>query len=157
MTEEAGMLDVAGMTETADMAEEADMLDAAVTTGEAELVLSSLGHTWILDLDGTIVKHNGYKIDGEDSFLPNAESFLDSLPEEDIIIFMTSRTENEKELTEKFLKSHQVRYHHILYNIPYGERILINDRKPSGLCTAIAISEERDNFEERKIRIDPNL
>lgn len=26
-----------------------------------EIVISQLGHTWILDLDGTIVKHNGYK------------------------------------------------------------------------------------------------
>ena len=124
---------------------------------ETELVLSPLGHTWILDLDGTIVKHNGYKIDGVDSFLPNAKTFLESLPKDDIIIFLTSRTENERQLTETFLKSHQIRYHHILYNIPYGERILINDQKPSGLCTAIAISGERDNFEERKIRIDPNL
>ena len=24
------------------------------------LTLSPLGHTWILDLDGTIVKHDGY-------------------------------------------------------------------------------------------------
>lgn len=34
--------------------------------------MSSLDHTWILDLDGTILKHNGYKIDGKDSFLDGA-------------------------------------------------------------------------------------
>lgn len=124
---------------------------------ETDLTLSSLRHTWILDLDGTIVKHNGYKIDGADSFLPNAKEFLESLPKDDVIIFMTSRTENEKQLTEKFLNSNAIKYDQILYNIPYGERILINDQKPSGLCTAIAISEKRDNFKERKIRIDPNL
>ena len=33
------------------------------------LSLSKLPHTWILDLDGTIVKHNGYKLDGKDSLL----------------------------------------------------------------------------------------
>ena len=53
--------------------------------------LSTLGHTWILDLDGTIVKHNGYKIDGEDSFLPEAKEFLCGIPEKDMIIFVTSR------------------------------------------------------------------
>ncbi len=26
--------------------------------------ISSLAHTWILDIDGTLVKHNGNKIDG---------------------------------------------------------------------------------------------
>ena len=29
------------------------------------LRLSSLPHTWVLDLDGTLVRHNGYKT-GED-------------------------------------------------------------------------------------------
>ena len=48
-----------------------------------EIVLSTLGHTWILDLDGTVVKHNGYKLDGEDSFLPGAEQFLRGIPEKD--------------------------------------------------------------------------
>ena len=40
-----------------------------------KVTLSTLGHTWILDIDGTIVKHNGYLIDGEDTFLPGAETF----------------------------------------------------------------------------------
>ena len=37
-----------------------------------ELVMSTLPKTWILDLDGTLVKHNGYKMDGEDSLLKGA-------------------------------------------------------------------------------------
>src|SRR5574344_1392772 len=95
-----------------------------------ELVLSSLGHTWILDLDGTIVKHNGYKINGEDSFLNGAKEFLENIPNDDMIIFLTSRTEGQKELTEKFLADNNVKYSHIIYNAPYGERILMNDDKP---------------------------
>ncbi len=43
---------------------------------ENKLVLSSLGHTWILDLDGTILKHNGYKDSGEDTLLPGASQFI---------------------------------------------------------------------------------
>ena len=117
------------------------------------LVLSTLGHTWILDLDGTIVKHNGYKIDGEDTLLPGVIAFLQSIPEKDMIIFLTSRTEEYKEQTICFLKSKHIRFDHILFNVPYGERILINDRKPSGLTVALAININRDsdciiNFEE---------
>ena len=41
------------------------------------LELSLMRHTWILDLDGTVVKHNGYKIDGYDSFLDGARIFFD--------------------------------------------------------------------------------
>ena len=58
--------------------------------GRNHIDLSSLGHTWILDLDGTIVKHNGYKTDGYDTFLPGAEKFLQSIPEGDMVLFLTS-------------------------------------------------------------------
>lgn len=40
-----------------------------------KLILSTLAHTWILDLDGTIVKHNGYKLDGTDTLLEGAKEF----------------------------------------------------------------------------------
>ena len=124
---------------------------------QKNLVLSSLGHTWILDLDGTIVKHNGYKIDGKDTFLPNAKEFLQNLPVGDMLIFLTSRTEHEKEITEALLADNNIHYHTIIYNAPYGERILMNDKKPSGLDTAIAISGERDRFEKIAVQIDKNL
>lgn len=109
-----------------------------------KLVLSTLGHTWILDLDGTIVKHNGYKIDDEDSFLPGAEEFLRSIPEKDMVVLLTSRTEEYRELTEEFLKKNNVRYDHIIFGAPYGERILLNDNKPSGLSMSISLPVKRD-------------
>lgn len=113
---------------------------------EKKHVVSSLGKTWILDLDGTLVKHNGYKLDGRDTFLEGAEKFLSEIPEQDKIILLTSRTEQERELTEVFLQENHVRYDEIIYDAPYGERILVNDRKPSGLTTAIAVNTTRDEF-----------
>lgn len=121
------------------------------------LTLSPLGHTWILDLDGTIVKHNGYKLDGYDTFLEGAEDFLRSIPESDMIIFLTSRTNDERALTEKFLRDNKIRYDEIIFNVPYGERILINDMKPSGLKTSISINGERDVFAISSIEIDDNI
>ena len=109
-----------------------------------ELSLSPLGHTWILDLDGTIVKHNGYKIDGFDTILDGAEAFMRSIPVDDMIVFITSRTLDQKNMTEDFLAEHGIRYDCIIYNAPYGERILLNDRKPSGLETAFAVNVKRD-------------
>lgn len=110
-----------------------------------KLSLSSLGHTWILDLDGTLVKHNGYKIDGQDSFLDGAKAFLTSIPPKDMVIILTSRTEEFRDQTEVFLRDQGVRYDAIFYNVPYGERILINDNKPSGLRMAVAVEKERDS------------
>jgi hypothetical protein len=111
---------------------------------ENKLVLSLLGHTWIIDLDGTIVKHNGYKVDREDSFLPGAEEFLKSIPKKDMIVFLTSRTDEYKDLTLGFLKRNNIRYDYIIFNAPYGERILINDDKPSGLKMGYTINLVRD-------------
>lgn len=121
------------------------------------IILSKLGHTWILDLDGTIVKHNGYKTDGCDTFLQGAEHFLHSIPSKDMVVFLTSRTEEYREKTEKFLYDHGVRYNHIIFGAPFGERILVNDDKPGGLRMSIALCKERD--EEILIRVeeDPDL
>ena len=111
-----------------------------------EIMVSPLPKTWILDLDGTIVKHNGYKLDGYDSFLPGAEQFWRDIPREDRVVFLTSRTEEYRSLTEGFLRAQGVRYDGIIFGAPYGERILINDRKPSGLAMAIAVNAQRDRF-----------
>lgn len=110
------------------------------------LVLSTLSKTWIFDLDGTMVKHNGYKTDGYDSLLDGVKEYLDGLPEEDFILILTSRTEEYREKTLAFLKDNGVRYDKILFNMPMGERIVVNDRKPSGLDMAVAMNVNRDTF-----------
>ena len=121
------------------------------------ITLSPLGKTWVLDLDGTIVVHNGYRTTGRDSLLPGAKAFLNAIPGTDMIVFITSRTQDCASFTERFLKENGIRYDAILYNAPYGERILINDKKPSGLETAIAVNTERDKFCETVFQIDGTL
>ena len=108
------------------------------------LVLSTLPKTWIFDLDGTLVKHNGYKIDGHDTLLPEAKEYVDSIPEEDKILILTSRTDEYKEMTLNFLHESGIRYDEIMFNMPMGERIVVNDRKPSGIDMAVAVNLDRD-------------
>lgn len=122
-----------------------------------KLKLSPLGHTWIFDIDGTIVKHNGYKLDGKDTLLDGAKSFLDNIPEGDMIVFITSRTDEYKQLTIDFLAEKGIRYNHIIFNAPYGERLIVNDDKPSGLHCSVAINLKRDNFNIGSLEIDENL
>ena len=112
-----------------------------------EITMSTLGKTWILDLDGTIVKHNGYKDDGQDTLLPGAKEYIDNLPAEDRVVILTSRTEEYRQITLDFLSDNHIRYDEILFNMPFGERIVINDRKPSGLDMAYAFNLDRDFFE----------
>lgn len=113
---------------------------------EKKLILSTLPKTWIFDLDGTILKHNGYKLDGQDTILDGAAEFLRRLPNEDRIILFTSRIENYRQMTRDFLAEQKIRYDEILFNMPMGERIVVNDRKPSGLDMAVALNIDRDRF-----------
>jgi hypothetical protein len=121
------------------------------------LKLSPLAHAWLLDLDGTLVKHNGYKLDGRDTLLDGAADFLRSIPSGDMVVFITSRTPEYGEMTESFLAEKGIRYDHIVYNAPFGERILVNDRKPGGLDTAIAVNTARDGAVGIGIEVDGSL
>jgi hypothetical protein len=111
------------------------------------LILSTLPKTWIFDLDGTLLKHNGYKIDGKDTVLPGALEYMAAIPKEDKIVIFTSRTDEYRQMTLDFLAEKGIRYDEILFNMPMGERIIVNDRKPSGLDMSIAINIDRDKVE----------
>jgi phosphatidate phosphatase PAH1 len=104
---------------------------------------SNLTKTWIFDLDGTLVKHNGYK-NGEDVLLPGVSKFFASISKNDVIIILTARSSRYRKITEDFLHKNQIHFDCIIYDLPVGERILINDKKPSGLRTAYAYNLERD-------------
>ena len=45
---------------------------------QSNLMLSSLAHTWIFDVDGTICIHNGYK-NGEDVLLGGVKEFFSKI------------------------------------------------------------------------------
>ena len=113
---------------------------------EQNIIMSTLAKTWIIDLDGTLLKHNGYKIDGNDTILDGVKEYLDTIPQDDKIIILTSRKEEYREMTLRFLKNNNIRYDEIIFNIPYGERIVINDRKASGLDMAYSFNINRNEF-----------
>ena len=92
------------------------------------LVLSSLPHTWIFDVDGTICMHNGYK-NGGDMLLDGVKEFFAQIPADDMIILLTSRKQQERENLTKFMNDNNLRFDNIIFDAPMGERILINDNK----------------------------
>ncbi len=118
---------------------------------------SSLGKTWILDVDGTIVKHNGYKIDGHDTLLEGVKDFFQNLSRDDKVILLTARKGVYLEQLEFFLKNNDIHYDYLISDMPFGERILVNDRKPSGLNTAFAINKDRDSIFTLEYKIDKEL
>ena len=121
-----------------------------------KLILSALPHTWIFDVDGTLCIHNGYK-NGGDEILNGVKEFFNQIPKDDMIILLTSRKAEEKENLVFFMKNNGLRYDHIIFDAPVGERILINDNKPSGLKMAYAISKDRDASLDINLTLDERL
>ena len=110
--------------------------------------LSDLSTTWIFDLAGTIVYHKPSSVFSllfRDTLLPGVrEFFKTNIKEGDYVLFVTARNRG-KLATRFFLWKNGIRYNKILFNLPYGERILFNDIKPlTNLKTAYAINLVRN-------------
>lgn len=105
--------------------------------------MKKLNRTWFIDLDGTIVVHNGY-MNGGDVLIQESKDFIDGLDKSDTIIITTGRSLQLKASTELFLDKCGVRYDQIIYDLPLGERIVINDEKPSGMKTAFSYNLKRN-------------
>lgn len=120
------------------------------------LKLSNLPKTWLFDIDGTLVKHNGF-LEKNEVLLPGIKEFFENLPSEDIVILLTARKAFQIPTITKFLKENNIRFNHIIADLPVGERILINDCKPSGLKTAYAINAKRDEGIRFTLKIDEDM
>ena len=121
-----------------------------------KLILSSLPHTWIFDVDGTLCVHNGYK-NGGDILLEGVKELFAKIPTQDMIILLTSRKEEERENLDNFMTRNSLRYDKVIFFVFLGERILINDNKPSGLKMSYSIDKKRDSSLNINLEIDESL
>ena len=107
------------------------------------LEMSCLSKTWFFDIDGVLVKHNGH-LNGGDIWFDATLKFLSNLPNEDKLVLTTSRKPEEVNFLLEELKNKGIQIYSVITELPHGERIVINDRKPSGLRTAFSIPVARD-------------
>ncbi|WP_455764251.1 hypothetical protein [Sutterella wadsworthensis] len=121
------------------------------------LRLSTLPKTWVFDVDGTLVIHNGHLRPQGDELLPGVKEFFASLPAQDAVVLLTARKKELGPALEAFLTANGIRYDAILYGMPAGERILVNDCKPSGLLTAVAVNKKRNDALFIHIVLDESL
>jgi hypothetical protein len=122
-----------------------------------KLTLSTLPKTWIFDLDGLLVSHNGH-LRGGDRLLPGVTDFWAALDPADMVVLLTARPAEETAGIRDFFSRHGLRFDHIVPGCPVGERILFNDAKPSGLCMAHAVSLPRDaGLADVSLHLDRNL
>ena len=105
--------------------------------------LSNLPKTWLIDLDGTIIKHNSH-LKGKNIILKKVKSFWKNIPSNDKIVLLTAREKKYKKTTVNFLRENNLKFDHIIFDLNFGERILLNDMKPDGLLTAYSYNLKRN-------------
>jgi FMN phosphatase YigB (HAD superfamily) len=104
--------------------------------------------TILLDIDGTILKHQGRldRVMRSAELLPGT---LEKLHEWDQrgyhLILLTGRRESQRAETERQLAALGIYYDHLIMGLGGGVRVLINDLKPGGEePTAVAVNVPRD-------------
>ena len=121
------------------------------------LRLSLLPHTWLIDVDGVICPHNGH-LRGEEALLPGVRELWATIPSGDCIVLLSARGAEHQAATLALMAAEGLRVDHALFGLPVGERILINDAKPGGLVTALAVSVARDaGLADLAIALSPAL
>ena len=132
----------------------------------SHLTLSRLPHTWLIDIDGTIFAHNprmsgdydDIEVGTGDVLLPGVADFWKRIPVSDTVILLSARHPKYRSMTEHSLQSYGLRYNEVIFGLPKGERLLLNDIKPGGLLTAHAVNLRRDGgLSEIAFHIDDNL
>lgn len=105
--------------------------------------------TIILDIDGTILKHQGQGATVQwnlpCSKLPGCTEFFDQAEREGAcIILVTARKESHRQWTEDELRKCGVFWDHLIMGVPHGERVIINDAKADDAPSARAIVVKRN-------------
>ena len=115
-------------------------------------MLDSYPKTYFIDIDGTIVPN--LTIEDLDEYiqipnyiqdlLPGVKKFFISLHRNDVVIFTTARGNKYKELTERTLNHHRIKYLQLIMDLPAGQRFLINDTVNIFFKKSIAINVLRN-------------
>ncbi len=123
----------------------------------APLRLSTLAHTWLIDLDGVVCPHNGH-LRGDETILPGVRDLWASIPAGDVIVLLSARGAEHRSTALALMAAQGLRVDHALFGLPVGERILINDAKPGGLLTAVAVNVARDKgLQDVVVEVSPDL
>ena len=76
--------------------------------------------------------------------MPGAMDLWARMAQDDVIVILTARSSVHRASTEAFLLGQGLRFNLLIMDLPHGERLLFNDRKPDGCPTAHAFNLNRD-------------
>ncbi len=106
---------------------------------ENKQIHSKIGKTWFFDLDGTLLKNaSNEKLDKiitqcgksshkQEEALMSSKQFIKNIPKGDKVVLTTARANRHKDHTIRVLEYVGIKYDQIIFDIPSGARILVND------------------------------
>ncbi|RLC89029.1 MAG: hypothetical protein DRJ03_00265 [Chloroflexi bacterium] len=105
--------------------------------------------TVFCDLDGCVFKHHGDIAEilaNPCELLPGAkDSFKKWGHKGYTVILTTGRPESMRSITEQQVRDAGLYYHHLIMDLPRGQRVVINDVKPGRKAdTAACVNVERN-------------
>ena len=104
--------------------------------------------TIVCDIDGCVLQHHGTLGDitkGPAKLLPGVEKMFNEWNDHScFIVLLTGRKESARQFTETQLREVGLFWDVLIMGATRGERILVNDKKPSGYHTARAINLDRN-------------
>ena len=102
--------------------------------------------TIIIDVDGVIFQHGNWWADTPS--LPGIkEAFHEWERKGYCIVIMTARPECMRPELEERLKKNHLFWNHLVMGVSSGERVVINDAKPSGRCASAHAVERNGDFD----------
>lgn len=104
--------------------------------------------TMLLDIDGTLLRHQGDLSAQMTESIPALPGAVEKLNEWNrkgyYIVLVTGRKESMRDITRSQLQKAGLFYDQLVMGLPRGPRILINDNKPDMAETAIAFTIQRN-------------
>jgi uncharacterized HAD superfamily protein len=119
-------------------------------------MIKTLRRTWLIDIDGVIFPHNGHlniEYPHYEKALPGVKRFFRLIDKHDKLILLSSRPGRYEKITKWSLSKNNLRYDIILFHLPTGARVLVNDRKLDVPETAFSINLKRNARLEIPIKI----
>jgi hypothetical protein len=72
--------------------------------------------------------------------LPGVKDFFEKIGNENVVIFTSGRREKYREITERTLRYHNIKYRYLIMDLPIGKRYLVNDTTNMFYQKAIGIN-----------------
>jgi Ca2+/Na+ antiporter len=103
--------------------------------------------TFFFDIDGTILPYiheeelDQYIMKNQiQELLPGVKDFFEKIGNENVVIFTSGRREKYREITERTLRYHNIKYRYLIMDLPIGKRYLVNDTTNMFYQKAIGIN-----------------